>query len=164
MTCPGNQIRLAILFLVITLAPLTWADATEDACRQLIMDYAWYRDHPDANAYAALFTEDAELSILGEMFKGRAAIAQRLTGTSGSTVHLISTIRITKVDDDTASGVSYVTVYTAPAGTGPHTVGGYAAIGEYHDNYRRTDAGWQIAKRALVVRLRDANFKPPASN
>ncbi len=161
--------RLTLLLLVtalspLTLSPLTWADATEDACRDLIMDYAWYRDHPDANAYAALFTEDAELSILGETFKGRDAISQRLTASSGSTVHLMSTIRITKVDEDTATGRSYVTVYTAPPGAGPHTVSGYAAIGEYHDDFRKSEAGWFIAKRVLVLRLRDANFKPPPSN
>lgn len=160
--------RLATLLLVSTLVPLScplaWADGTEDACRQLIMDYAWYRDHPDADAYAALFTEDAELSILGETFKGRDAIRQRLTASSGSTVHLMSTIRITKVTDTAATGVSYVTVYTAPSGAGPHTVDGYAAIGEYHDDFRRTSAGWQIARRTLVVRLRDANFKPPGAN
>ena len=141
-----------------------WADATDDDCRQLIMDYAWYRDHPDADAYAALFTEDAELSILGETFKGRDAIAQRLTAASGSTVHLMSTVRITKVDDDSATGVSYVTVYTAPPGPGPHTVSGYAAIGEYHDDFQKTDAGWQIKKRVLVLRLRDSNFKTTAAN
>ncbi len=156
--------RLALLLLLTTLAPLTWADTIDDACRHLIMDYAWYRDHPDANAYATLFTQDAELSILGETFKGRDAIRQRLTASSGSTVHLMSTIRINVVDDATATGLSYVTVYTAPAGAGPHSVSGYAAIGEYHDDFRKTEAGWQIAKRVLVMRLRDANFKPPASN
>ena len=156
--------RLAVLLFLTTLAPLTWTDTTEDACRQLVMDYAWYRDHPDADAYAALFTEDAELSILGETFKGREAITQRLTASTGSTAHLMSTVRINKVDDDTATGVSYVTVYTAPPGPGPHTVSGYAAIGEYHDDFRKTDAGWQIKKRVLVLRLRDANFKPPATN
>lgn len=161
--------RLTIWLLVTALSqcvlsPLTWADATEDACRNLVMDYAWYRDHPDASAYAALFTEDAELTILGETFKGRDAIAQRLTASSGNTVHLMSTIRITNVDSHTATGVSYVTVYTAPPGAGPHTVSGYAAIGEYHDEFRKTSAGWQIARRVLVLRLRDANFKPIASN
>lgn len=156
--------RLALLLLVTTLTQLAWADTIEDACRNLIMDYAWYRDHPDANAYAALFTQDAELSILGETFKGRDAIRQRLTASSGSTVHLMSTIRINVVDDANATGLSYVTVYTAPVGAGPHTVSGYAAIGEYHDDFRKTQAGWQIAKRVLVLRLRDANFKPPASN
>lgn len=156
--------RLALLLFVTTFVPLTWADETIEACRQLVMDYAWYRDHPDVDAYAALFTEDAELSILGETFKGREAIARRLTTASGSTVHLMSTVRITAVNDDTATGVSYVTIYTAPPGPGPHTVSGYAAIGEYHDDFRKTDAGWQIKKRALVLRLRDANFKPPATN
>jgi uncharacterized protein (TIGR02246 family) len=156
--------RLAVLLFVTTFVPLTWADATIEACRQLVMDYAWYRDHPDTDAYAALFTDDAELSILGETFKGREAIAQRLTASAGSTVHLMSTIRVTKVDEDTATGVSYVTVYTAPPGIGPHTVSGYAAIGEYHDDFRKTETGWQIKKRVLVLRLRDSNFKPPPAN
>ena len=156
--------RLAVLLFVLAFVAPTWADMTIEACRQLVMDYAWYRDHPDAKAYAALFTEDAELSILGETFKGREAITQRLTASSGSTVHLMSTIRINKVDENTATGVSYVTVYTAPPGPGPHTVSGYAAIGEYHDDFRRTDTGWQIKQRVLVLRLRDSNFKPPAAN
>lgn len=156
--------RLTVLLFVLTFASPVWADSTEDACRQLVMDYAWYRDHPDAAAYAALFTKDAELSILGETFKGREAITQRLTASSGSTVHLMSTVRITRLSEDSATGVSYVTVYTAPPGNGPHTVSGYAAIGEYHDDFSRTDAGWQIAKRVLVLRLRDMNFKPPVAD
>jgi len=159
--------RLATFLLLTTLVSLSWADTTADACRQLIMDYAWYRDHPDADApeaYGALFTEDAELSILGDTFKGREAIRERLTVSTGSTVHLMSTIRINKVSDVSATGSSYVTVYTAPPGPGPHDVSGYAAIGEYHDEFRKTSVGWQIARRVLVMRLRDANFKPPGAN
>ena len=43
-------------------APLT---AIEQACTDLILDYAYYRDRPDADAFADLFAEDAELRVLG---------------------------------------------------------------------------------------------------
>ncbi len=159
--------RLATCLLLTAFASLSFADTTEEACRQLIMDYAWYRDHPDADtieAYGALFTEDAELSILGETYKGRAAIRDRLTASTGSTVHLMSTMRITPVSEVAAVGTSYVTVYSAPPGAGSHEVSGYAAIGEYQDEFRKTSDGWKIAKRVLVMRLRDANYKPAGSH
>jgi 3-phenylpropionate/cinnamic acid dioxygenase small subunit len=151
---------LTLLALTTTVAAQD--RSTYDACRDLIMDYAYYRDHPGAEHYVALFTEDAELSILGDIRKGREAIRERMRTVTGSTVHLMSTVRITEVSPKEATGVSYVTVYTGPAGDGPHTVSGYAIIGEYHDVFRKTDAGWKIAKRTLVPRLRDASLQPPA--
>ena len=51
----------------------------------------------------------------------------------------MSTIRIFPVDQNTATGVSYVTVYSAPPGV--NVVEGFAAVGEYHDEFVRTDAG-----------------------
>lgn len=150
--------------LSLALSPASAAEpSVYDACRDLVMDYAYYRDHPDPDAYAALFTEDAVLSILGDTRNGRAAIRERLTQVTGGTVHLMSTIRIKPVSATEATGVSYVTVYVTPAGDGPHTVDAWAGIGEYHDTFRKTTAGWQIAKRTLVMRLRDAGFKPPGA-
>lgn len=166
----SRLVSTVVVWCVSYLVTLAAADAAiadersvDDACRDLIMDYAYFRDHPDPDAYAALFTEDAELSILGDTRKGRAAIRQRLAEVTGNTVHLMSTIRITPVSATEAKGVSYVTVYTAPAGDDPHTVDGWAGIGEYHDFFRKTDAGWQIASRKLLLRLRDSGFKPPAA-
>lgn len=135
--------------------------STYDSCRDLIMDYAYFRDHKNAEALAALFTDDAELSILGDVRKGREAIRQRLAEMSGNTVHLMSTIRISKLSESEATGVSYVTVYAMPPGDDPHTVDGWAGIGEYHDTFRKTADGWKIAKRTLALRLRDSGYKPP---
>ena len=83
--------------------------------------------------------------------------------TTGRTVHLMSGIRIDQDSATSAHGTSYVTVYTTPAGDGPHDVTGFAAIGEYHDEFRKTAEGWQIARRTLVVRLRDASVPPPSA-
>ena len=60
----------------------------------------------------------------------------------------MSTIHIVPVDSDHATGVSYATIYSAPAGES--SVSSFALMGEYHDEFVRTAEGWKISKRVLV--------------
>lgn len=103
--------------------------AIKAACTDLVLDYAYYRDRPDAAGFANVFTKDGELRVMGQAFIGRKA-----------------------------TGVSYVTVYSAPAGTVPAKVSDFAAVGEYHDELVLTEAGWKIARREFVP-----VFLPPDS-
>ncbi len=132
------------------------AMADKAACAALVHDYAILRDRLDARAVADLFTKDAQLSVLGETFNGRDAIYQRIinTPTSPMSRHLMHSVKITLESDDRASGISYVTVYMAPTAQGlPAEVSGFAAMGEYQDEYQRTDQGWQIRSRKFVRNL-----------
>ena len=130
-------------------APLT---AIEQACTDLILDYAYYRDRPDADAFADLFAEDAELRVLGQEYVGREAIGDRLRNAAGGPVfrHMMSTIRVFVQDDSHARGVSYVTVYSAAGGTLPRPLTQPLGVGEYHDDFVRTDEGWKIQRREFV--------------
>ena len=136
-----------------------------EACRNLVMDYAIHRDGGNHDAYAALFTEDATLSVLGETFAGRTAIHNRvaMAKDAPATRHLMSTVRITPHGNDRATGISYATVYVAPASDGVIDVEGFAAIGEYHDTFRRTDDGWKIASRRLELAMRYRDEPAPGS-
>lgn len=122
------------------------------ACSNLVTDYAYYRDQFNAEQFANLFTEDASLTVVNQTWNGRAEIRQRIEDLkTGSTIrHEMSTIRIVPVDDDHATGVSYATIYAAPAGV--NTVSGFALMGEYHDEFVRTNDGWKISKRELVTK------------
>lgn len=140
------------LVMAITLAACAPQDKSiEAACTELVLDYAYHRDRLDAEQIGELFTEDATMSLLGDVFDGRTAIMQRtLDGKSGPvTRHLMSTIRIFPESADSATGVSYVTIYLAPrrGSTNPLAVEGFAGIGEYHDEFARTPSGWKIASR-----------------
>ena len=120
------------------------------ACTALVMDYAYYRDRYDAAPYADLFAEDAVLTVLGVDYEGRAAIKARMLDASDKppSRHHMTTIKITPVDDSTATGVSYVTVYSAPASAErPAAVNAFTTMGEYHDTFTRTDDGWKILRR-----------------
>jgi uncharacterized protein (TIGR02246 family) len=126
------------------------ADDVYWACSNLVTDYAYHRDQFNAEEFADLFTEDATLTVVGQTWVGRDNIQQRIEELkTGSTIrHEMSTIRIVPVDADNATGVSYATIYSAPAGE--TSVSGFALMGEYLDEFVRTTDGWKISKRVLV--------------
>jgi len=142
---------LLIAALLFTVSPSSFAD--DDvywACSNLVTDYAYHRDQFNAKEFANLFTEDASLTVVSQTWVGRAEIEQRIEGLkTGSTIrHEMSTIRIVPIDADHATGVSYATIYSAPAGV--NSVSGFALMGEYHDEFVRTADGWKFSKRVLV--------------
>ncbi len=142
--------RWIVATIAVFMSAAVLAEDVRQACRDLVLDYAYYRDRPDAQGFANVFAKDGELTVLGETFAGKAAIAARLKDAEEgpSFRHLMSTIRIFPVDADTATGVSYVTVYSAPPGE--TTVEGFLGVGEYHDEFVRTVDGWKIKKRVFV--------------
>ena len=134
-------------------------DEIRTACTDLVLDYAYYRDRYDADAVADLFTQDAVLEVFADTFVGRAAIHERLAAVKNPPTirHLMSTIRIFLLTPqnpselvERARGVSYVTVYSAPPGDLPANTAQFLGMGEYHDEFVRTKAGWKIARRTFV--------------
>lgn len=141
----------------------------EDACEALVLDYAYFRDRDDlqvaAQGVAAVFTEDATLTVNGQSFSGRQAIFDRIVQQTNAplTAHMMSTIRITPQSSDRATGVSYATVYVAPKpapGQESALAEGFTAVGEYHDEFRLTTQGWRIAKRTYIARIRYQRGEP----
>lgn len=147
------MIRKLMLMAVLGFSASTTSFAAEDvyrACSNLVTDYAYHRDQFNAAEFSNLFTENASLTVVNQTWEGRSNIEQRIEGLkTGSTIrHEMSTIRIVPVDEDHATGVSYATIYSAPAGE--TTVTGFVLMGEYHDEFVRTAEGWKIDKRVLI--------------
>lgn len=122
-----------------------------DSCKKLSHTYAITRDAFDADAYANTFTEDGELHILGEVIKGRKAIAERINRIKGTTYdrHLISTIEVTPIDEVNATGTVYATVYEAP-GDSTNTLPKTSYIIHivvYSDTYKMTSDGCKFSSR-----------------
>lgn len=140
---------LLSFFLSCLFIPSSYAEDVYRDCINLVTDYAYYRDQYDAASFSSLFTEDASLTVGNQTWHGRDNIRQRIEGLDSSTTirHLMSTIRIEPVDELHATGVSYATIYTAADGSG--TTEGFAIMGEYHDEFVLTEAGWKIQTRVL---------------
>lgn len=153
---------LVLLSLALTACASTSShQSIEQACESLVLDYAYYRDREDAQlaaqGVAAVFTEDATLTVNGQSFRGRQAIFDRIAQQTNAplTAHMMSTIRIFPEGPSRAIGVSYATIYVAPRPTqGSALAEGFTAVGEYHDVFTLTSQGWRIANRTYIARIR----------
>jgi hypothetical protein len=125
--------------------------------KQLVDNYAVYRDNWDSKGYASLFTENGKLTLYGTTVEGRTAIQKRVDDADhkGRYIHVMTTSQITIVDNNNATGIQYASVYSITptvAFKEEETVPlkGPRMIGRYFDKYVRTAEGWKIAERRLV--------------
>jgi hypothetical protein len=130
------------------------AQKIEHACRRLSLDYSHYADARQMDAWAALFAEDAEMELMGQHHKGRAAIRASVNGNPPDTasVHMLHNIRIDVVSDSEATGTVGVSLFVAPRKDGVGQAKDIAPviIGNYQDVYRKTAEGWRFARRAFA--------------
>lgn len=127
--------------------------AREDI-RELIHAYGRTLDARDFDAFAALWTDDAEYvgGPGGEAMVGGPAIAAFLeeifadnpSGLSGPTAHLFANEHI-EVEGDAATGAS-LGAFLAPAEGGGFAI---VILATYEDAYVREDGRWRFARRVV---------------
>lgn len=124
--------------------------------RQGIVDlvgrYAHAMDTGDADAAAALFTDDALLRFVstGMEFQGREAIAEfyrsalaSLVGATNASTHLMGNTVVTAERADHAAVTTSAVVYLADGAAASVAIRGLT----YRDLVRRDDHGWRFAER-----------------
>src|SRR5207247_292777 len=123
---------------------------------QLFIDYGLALDAGDFDAYAALFADDGEV-LLGPVgrAKGRdeikALMTKTLSGSAGSSYHIISSPQV-KLDGDTAtSQVMWSVVALDDDGRARLTM-----IGRHRDRLVREHGRWRIAQRRGFVDIPSA--------
>jgi uncharacterized protein (TIGR02246 family) len=111
-------------------------------------------DTRDFDTYAALYTEDGELTLQGNIVKGRAAIKEFVAALPAEprVIHPITNMSYA-IDGDTATGGAYWQDIGLVNGSP-----GVAIAGRYEDTLRRVNGQWQIAKRSIVI-----EFAPPGT-
>src|SRR5690606_15964555 len=130
--------------------------------QELQSRYALAHDLTDADMYAAVFTEDAELYGAGRMLaKGREALhaigvndrtrfnagAKDDERSFGALRHIVTNSVIDLTSDTTATGFCYVMTIVVRPGGGPEIL----SLGRYEDEYRKVDGEWLIARREIVM-------------
>ncbi len=126
--------------------------ADEEEIRALVIEFVWRVDHNQADAVYELFTDDGELTVGPSAMRGRGAItawgAKRALQARQS-LHLVSNIRITSSSPGRAEANSYLVVYTQdPGGPSPEVP---LSVGEYLDEFVKTESGWRFASRHTVT-------------
>ena len=134
-------------------ATLTTVQESEikGACERVALDYCFYSDTARTADLAALFAEDGEFHLFGQVHVGPAGVAKGLGGRPDSviSVHAVSNHRIDVVSETEATSTAYVTVWVGDKSAPPPAVISPFLVGIYHDSYRKTAVGWRFAKRAF---------------
>ncbi len=127
------------------------------ACEQLVSDYAYYRDHMDADNFENLFTEDATLGRHTTTYRGRQAMRERITlREPAAHLTIFTSVRIAAVNERTVAGTLYGIVLSGDRqvleGDAPLRLGSPEASIEYSE-YQITctlgDEGWKIADLSM---------------
>jgi uncharacterized protein (TIGR02246 family) len=139
-------------------ARLAWLTDREEI-RAVVAEFGRSIDDKDQAAYAATFTEDAELALPFGRFSGRAAIAA-MQGPPPfiATQHLISSTVI-DVTGDTATARSYLLATHAFDPT-DKTQKAHSG-GWYDQSFVRTPEGWRFSRVELVIVWEDARPMMP---
>ena len=77
-------------------------------------------------------------------------------GGCGPSQHLLGNHRVV-VDGDEATSVTYARVFHQ--GEGNLSALSFECFGEYHDGWKRTDAGWRLASRQFEVTIALGDFR-----
>ncbi len=120
-----------------------------EAIRQLKARYFRLLDTKDWDAWREVFTEDFEGEVHGPhpviAFKGRDQMVEtnRRVLAEAPTVHHGHTPEIELTSADTATGIwAMVDVVTLGEG--------FTGYGHYHEEYRKVDGEWRIARLRLT--------------
>lgn len=122
------------------------------ACRELILTITQHVDHGEAAEAAALFAENGVLARAGREFSGTEELVAAYTDPPSRLVrHVNGGTVVTVADADHASAVTYFIAYRHETDGEPVEVpaplGQPFSVGEWHDGFVRTEAGWRFASR-----------------
>jgi 3-phenylpropionate/cinnamic acid dioxygenase small subunit len=121
------------------------------AIEALVTEYAWLLDHQRWQDVADLCTEDAVLFIRGREITGHAGLAEwasrRAERANRRTQHQMTLLRLYPAGPNEIHGTAALVLHVAKTGGG----GSYVdLVGEYEDEYVRTEVGWKFKSRRLV--------------
>jgi hypothetical protein len=128
----------------------------ERQCERLSSDYSYYIDNGRLDLFADLFTDDGVLQLLGAPIPRDEFSRAFVIEPPYQLMHVCTNIRVTVTDADNALGSAYLAYYepdvTQLEGM-PADATMPAAMGIYHDQFRRTANGWRFARRELKARF-----------
>jgi hypothetical protein len=132
----------------------------ERECHKLMVNYNVHNDNLDIEGFVSLWTEDCVFAkvVPPPLFEAkghdglRASMKHIIVDSPRLRRHLLVNPQITVLNEDEAEGFCIGLAIFGPAGDRslPVPVGGIELVGEYRDRYRRTPAGWKIARRELT--------------
>ena len=123
----------------------------ELAIHRVLSRYCHTIDDGAFDDFAELWADDAEFVLRGTVTRGRAAIRDAIEAMQPPERrgrHLTMN-RAIDVDGDAAHAVSDFLFFGRDPGAPAEGTADLHYLGRYHDDFVRTDAGWQFRRRAI---------------
>ncbi len=129
-------------------AELHWlADRTRII--ELTARYNRAYDEGDAEGFAALFTDDAVMEVVGGFrVEGHEGLTKMCAGMPWGIMH-VTVDPVIEIDGDTA--VQRVTLLVLQRADGAGRRSKLSSTGRYTDDLVRTASGWRFARRSVVL-------------
>lgn len=131
------------------------ADGDTQAIVDLIRSYGRALDRGRYEQLRTIFTADATAHLGGAGQVGVDQIVERIASALSvfeRCEHHLGDPRIDLTGDEATARCPVRALHMRPAGETPPV---YTVIGTYDDRLVRTDAGWRIARRDLIVERRE---------
>jgi uncharacterized protein (TIGR02246 family) len=161
-----HTFRVAAVLSLLIAAPATADDADvlqrlqdQAEIEALVARYVTALDTLDADAYAGVFAEDADLEVAGTKYAGRGEIVKIVTGLQASRAaaqaegrsqaalyHVLSNTAIEVSSADEARHDSYWHTVRI----GPDNAVTVGAMGRYEDVLVKRDGRWYIRSRKII--------------
>lgn len=132
----------------------------EHACQRLCVEFHIKIDTCRYQEIEDLFTPDAVWHHLNTTFTGKDEIRGYLSSKSPYPIvrHLLTNNLIELLDETTATGICYVTLFYALPSTEVPNLEAPVILVTYHDTFRKTKMGWQFSSRRPVVTMKAPAF------
>jgi uncharacterized protein (TIGR02246 family) len=122
----------------------------QTAINQLTARYNRAFDEGRAEDYAATFTEDGALAVVGgDVVEGRAELARMVREAEVTLCH-VTTNAIIEVDGDTATQEVQLLFYALDDARTSITL---MSSGRYSDTLVRTEDGWRFKRRTATIHI-----------
>jgi hypothetical protein len=130
----------------------------ENEIKRLKARYCRFLDTKDWDGLASLFLDDAVLDVQQDTgnppIHGRTAIIEqiRVAVIDAASSHQVHTPEISLSSDDDAEGIWAMQdrVVWQPGKSPIPGISSITGYGQYHETYRRSDAGWKFASLRLT--------------
>ena len=128
----------------------------ERECERLIAKYCHFVDHDEATRVAELFTENGVWKNVNVTMTGRDGIRsgfqKRQDNRGRMSRHVCTNALIDVISETEAKGTVYMSLYYHDGEAGRETspTDCLQKLGEYRDQFIKTDEGWRFEYREVV--------------
>jgi len=127
----------------------------KDECRELSLRFGRFQDERRYEDLPELMVAEGTYTRLGEELTIADFIEWVGTMPPNKTRHFVTDIDFSEVSEVSAKGISYYTLYLYSGdGETPYPLDGPFVVGEYHEEFTKTDEGWKIKSREARIIFR----------